>query len=103
MKPLSERIPTAVRSPPGQSGPPHGRALAVLRRIARPTIRSGPPVRLGSRDGPPGRSRSPDPRNPADPLPAPQLSHGDGRPTDELVLLGARVIPIVLRRRHAVR
>src|SRR5438093_10784218 len=34
--------------PTGQSGLPHGRALAVLRRIARPTIRSGPPVRLGA-------------------------------------------------------
>src|SRR6266566_2398846 len=89
--------------PTGQSGLPHGRALAVLRRIARPTIRSGPPVRLGRRHGPPNRSRSPDPRYPVDPLRVPQFPHGDDRPSDQLVLLGDRILPVVLRRGHAVR
>src|SRR2546427_5010479 len=103
MKPLSERIPTAVRSPPDCQDLPHGRALAVLRRIARPTICSELPVRLGRRDGPPGRSRPPDLRDPFDPLRVPQLPHGDDRPSDQLVLLGDRVLPVVLRRGHAVR
>src|SRR2546428_6013659 len=103
MKPLSERIPTAVRSPPDCQDLPHGRALAVLRGIARPTICSELPVRLGRRDGPPGRSRPPDLRDPFDPLRVPQLPHGDDRPSDQLVLLGDRVLPVVLRRGHAVR
>src|SRR3989442_3271588 len=103
MKPLSYRIPTAVRSPPDCQDLPHGRALAILRRIARPTICSEPPVRLWRGDGPPGRSRPPDLRDPFDPLRVPQLPHGDDRPSDQLVLLGDRVLPVVLRRGHAVR
>src|SRR2546428_1877 len=103
MKPLSERIPTAVRSPPDCQDLPLGCGLVILRRIARPTICSEPPVRLGRGDGPPGRSRPPDLRDPFDPLRVPQLPHGDDRPSDQLVLLGDRVLPVVLRRGHAVR
>src|SRR5437870_13240235 len=80
--------------PTGHSGLPQGRALTVLRRIARPTIRSGPPVRLGRRHGPPGRCRSPDPRYAVDPLRVSQFPHGDYRPTDLLVLLGGRLVPV---------
>src|SRR2546426_3134126 len=69
MKPLSEGISTQIRSPPSpQDRHPHGRALSLLRGIARPTDGPEPSVRLGRRDGRLGRSRPLDRRHPADPL-----------------------------------
>src|SRR5712691_8625082 len=69
----------------------HGRPLPVRART-RPQGLPEPPVRLGSRNGPPGRSRPAHRGHLDDPLRVPQLPHGHNRRGDELVLLGHRLL-----------